>query len=56
MDKKDKKRLDVIHQRLQKLRQQLAGARRQDDEPGEVKRLEAEIGSLEAEAKKLREA
>lgn len=56
MDKKDKKRLDVIHQRLQKLRQQLAGARRQDDEPGEVQRLEAEIASLETEAKKLRDA
>ena len=54
MDKKDKKRLDVIHQRLQKLRQQLAGAKKQDDEPGEVKKLEAEIAALEAEAKKLR--
>lgn len=55
MDKKDKKRLDVIHQRLQKLRQQLSGARRQDDEPGEVQRLEKEIATLEAEAKKLRD-
>lgn len=56
MDKKDKKRIDVIHQRLQKLRQQLAGAKRQDDEPGEVKRLETEIAALEAEAKNLRDA
>lgn len=55
MDKKDKKRLDVIHQRLQKLRQQLSGARRQDDEPGEVQRLEKEIATLEAEAKNIRE-
>lgn len=54
MDKRDKKRLDVIQQRLQKLRQQLSGARRQDDEPGEVQRLEQEIATLEAEAKKLR--
>lgn len=54
MDKKDKKRLEVIHQRLQKLRQQLAGAKKQDDEPGEVKKLEAEIASLDAEGKKLR--
>lgn len=54
MDKRDKKRLDVIHQRIQKLRQQLAGARAQEDEPGEAKRIEVEIATLEAEAKKLR--
>ena len=54
MDKKAKKRLDVIHHKLQQLRQSLAGAKKQDDEPGEVKRLEAEIAALEAEANKLR--
>lgn len=54
MDKKAKKRLDVIHQRLQLLRQQLAGAKRQDDEPGEVQRLQKEITTLEAEAEKLK--
>ena len=53
MDKKAKKRLEVLHQRLQQLRQKLAGARKQDDEPGEVKRLEAEIAAAETEAKKL---
>ena len=54
MDKKVKKRLEVIHQKLQQLRQSLAGAKKQDDEPGEVKRLEAQIAALEAEAIKLR--
>ena len=54
MDKKAKKRLDVIHLKLQQLRQSLAGARKQDDEPGEIQRLEAEIAALEAEANKLR--
>ena len=54
MDKKDKKRLDVIHQKVLQLRQQLAGARKQEDEPGECQRLEQEISKLEAEAKKLR--
>ena len=54
MDKKAKKRLDVLHQKLQHLRQQLAGARKQDDEPGEVRRLEQEIAALEAEAQKIR--
>ena len=54
MDGRAKKRLEVIKQKLQLLRQKLAGAKRQDDEPGEVRKLEEEIASLEAEATKLR--
>jgi len=56
MDKRTKKRLDVVHQHLQLLRQKLAGAKRQDDEAGEVERLTKEIADLEAEAQKLRAA
>ncbi len=56
MDKKSKKKVDINNQKLQKLRQQLAGAKAQDDEPGEVDRLEAEIATLEAENKKLKES
>jgi hypothetical protein len=55
MDKKAKKKTDVLNQRLQKLRQQLAGARKQMDEPGEVARLENEIGQVESELKRLKE-
>ena len=55
MDKKAKKRIDLLHQRLTKLRQQLAGARRQPDEPGEAQRLEKEIAAAEAELAKLKE-
>ena len=51
---KAKKRLEVIRQKLLVLKQRLAGAKRQDDEPGEVQRLEREIAQLEAEATKLR--
>lgn len=54
MDKKIKKKIDVANQKLQKLRLQLAGAKQQDDEPGEVERLEAEIAATEADVKKLR--
>ncbi len=54
MDGRAKKRLEVIKQKLQLLRQKLAGAKRQDDEPGEVRKLEQEIATLEAEATKLR--
>ena len=54
MDGKAKKRLEVIRQKLQLLQQKLAGAKRQDDEPGEVRKLEEEIATLQAEAAKLR--
>ncbi len=54
MDGKAKKRLEVIRQKLLLLKQKLAGAKKQDDEPGEVKKLELEISTLEAEAAKLR--
>jgi len=54
MDGKAKKRLDVIQKKLQTLRQQLSGAKKQNDEPGEVERLTKEIAGLEAEAEKLK--
>jgi hypothetical protein len=56
MDKKAKKKLAAARQRLQELRRRLAGAKRQDDEPGEVLRLEKEIASVEAEVAKLKGA
>jgi len=54
MDKKTKKKIETINQRIQKRQQQLAGARKQQDEPGEVKKLEEEIAQLKAELKSLR--
>lgn len=54
MDKKHKKRIDVLNQRLQKLRLQLAGAKKQRDDPDEVPRLEKEIAELDAELQKLK--
>ena len=55
MDKKAKKKTDVLRQRLQKLQQQLAGAKAQPDEPGEAVRLEKEIAAAEAELARLKE-
>ena len=55
MDAKAKKRWEVIRQKLSMLRQKLAGAKQQDDEPGEVQRLEQEIAALEAEMVKLKQ-
>jgi len=54
MDKKAKKRIDLLNQRLQKLRMQLAGAKKQLDEPAEVARLESEIAQVTAELEKLK--
>jgi hypothetical protein len=54
MDKKAKKRLDLWHDKLQKLRQQLAGAKRQPDDLAEIKRLESEIAAAEAEIARLK--
>ncbi len=54
MDKKVKKKIQTLHERIQKLRQQLAGARKQADEPGELNALEQQIAAAEAELAKLK--
>ena len=56
MDKKTKKKIDVLHQKVQKLKQQLAGAKQQPDEPGEVERLESQIAEAQSQIEKLRTA
>ena len=53
LDKKAKKKQDVLRQRLTKLQQQLAGARKQMDDPEEVRRLESDIAAAKAELEKL---
>jgi hypothetical protein len=54
MDKKAKKKIDALQQRLQRLRQQLAGARKQRDDAGERALLERHIAEAEAELAKLK--
>ncbi len=56
MDKKAKKRHEVIKKKLEQLRQQLAGAKQQPDDPDEIIQLQAEIGKLEAEALELKQS
>lgn len=56
MDKKAKKRIDLLQQRLQKLRQQLAGAKKQMDDPDDVRRLEREINEVGSELEKLKQS
>ncbi|MCA9101077.1 MAG: hypothetical protein R3C10_12205 [Pirellulales bacterium] len=56
MDKKTKKKIDVLKQRLGKRRQLLAAARQQMDDPTEVKQLEDEITAIERELDELRDS
>ena len=53
MDKKAKKKVETLRQRIQKLKKQLAGAKSQDDEPGEIAKLESDIAAAQAEVEKL---
>ena len=49
MDKKVKKKTHVLQQRIQALRQQLAGAKKQMDDPGELKSIEQQLAAAEVE-------
>jgi DNA-binding FrmR family transcriptional regulator len=54
MDKKVKKKTHVLQQRIQTLRQQLAGARKQMDDPAELKSIEQQLAAAEAELAKVK--
>ncbi len=47
LNKKQRKQLDTARKKITQLKQQLAGARRQPDDPADIPRLEAEIAKLE---------
>ncbi len=55
MDKKSKKRTEVLRTRITNLQQQLAGARKQMDDADEVKNLEKQLAAAEAELAKLKQ-
>jgi DNA-binding FrmR family transcriptional regulator len=54
MNKKTKKRIDLLNKRLQKLRAQLSGVKQQLDEPEEATRLEDEIAEVLREVEELK--
>jgi DNA-binding FrmR family transcriptional regulator len=54
MDKKAKKKIQALNQRLQKLRQQLAGAKKQMDDPSELATLQQQVAEAEAELAKVK--
>lgn len=53
MDKKTKKRIDVLRSTLQRLRQQLSGVQKQKDDPEESKTLANQISVIEADLQSL---
>ncbi len=56
LNKKQKKQLDAERKKIQKLQQQLTGAKQQTDEPGEIARLEGEIAACEERIEKIQQA
>ena len=53
MDKKIKKRVDILRSNLQRLRQQLSGAQQQKDDLEESQTLRKQIAAVEAELQSL---
>jgi len=56
MDKKAKKRLQVLRQKLEKSEKLLAAAKAQPDEPGEAERIEQQIHDYKTEIEKLKQS
>jgi hypothetical protein len=54
MDKKVKKRIDLLQKKINELQPRLAGARKQMDDPGEVVQLERELSAAQQEIEKLK--
>lgn len=55
LNKKQKKQLDVARRKLAQLKQQLSGARKQLDDPDEVRRLEREITETERQIDEIQD-
>ena len=54
MDKKAKKKLEVLHKRMVQVQQQLAGARKQKDDEREIQNLETQVAQLNKEIDRLK--
>jgi hypothetical protein len=56
MDKKAQKRLEILRKKISELQPRLAGAKKQMDDPDEVRKLEAELAAAQAEIDKLKQS
>lgn len=55
MDKKDKKKLENLNQKLSLLKRRLAGEKREPDDPASIPLLEKEIAELVEQITKIKE-
>ena len=56
MDKKAKKRIEVLRKKITQVQQLLAASKQQPDDPDEPRRLQEELDVLQAEVTKLKES
>ncbi len=54
MDKKTKKRLEILRQKLEKTQKLLVAAKQQTDEPDEIRNIERQIEELKSEIDELK--
>ena len=54
MDKKTKKRLEILHQKVEKSQKILAAAKQQTDEPDEIEKIEKQIEEFKSEIAELK--
>ncbi|MFN8711167.1 MAG: hypothetical protein ACK526_12625 [Planctomyces sp.] len=54
MNKKQKKQIDALKNKLQRLQQLLNAARKQPDDPKDIPVLEKQIAEINAEMEKIR--
>ena len=55
MDKKAEKRIELLRKKVSDLQQRLAGARKQMDDPDEVRQLETDLAAAKDEIEKLKQ-
>jgi hypothetical protein len=55
MDKKAEKRIELLRKKVGDLQQRLAGARKQMDDPDEVRQLETDLAAAKDEIEKLKQ-
>lgn len=56
LNKKQKKQIDALKNKLQRAQQLLSAARNQPDDPAEVPKLEKEVAMIQAEIEKIKNA
>lgn len=56
MDKKAKKRVEVLRKKISQLQHLLAAARQQPDDPDEPRRLQADLDKAQEELHKLKDS